>query len=171
MTPIGFRAGRLNLGEGVTGGPSVQIVGAGLSKAGRSRLPMRLLILLVYLKHAFDEGDEGVVDRWARRRADSSSRGWTTTTTAVPTVLVKFRKLRGEKGVEELQAQTVNAAANLKLIHRRHLSNVVVGSTVVPKAVAYPTGSRLLETAREKLVAAAKDQGIALGQTYAMEGS
>jgi IS5 family transposase len=37
--------------------------------------------------------------------------------------------------------------------------------------VAYPTDSRLLETAREKLVAAAKDQGIALKQTYAKEGS
>jgi IS5 family transposase len=42
---------------------------------------------------------------------------------------------------------------------------------VQPEAVAYPTDSRLLETARVELVEAAKAQGIALKQTYAKEGS
>ena len=88
-----------------------------------------------------------------------------------PTVLVKFRKLLGEAGVEELLAQTINAAVSLKLIERKHLSNVIVDSTVAPKAVAHPTDSRLLETARAKLVEAAKAQGIALKQTYAKEGA
>ena len=37
--------------------------------------------------------------------------------------------------------------------------------------MAYPTDSRLLETARAKLVEAAKAQGIALKQTYAKEGA
>jgi len=52
---------------------------------------------------------------------------------------VKFRKLLGEAGVEELLAQTVSAAVNLKLINRRELSNVTVDSTVSPKPVAHPT--------------------------------
>jgi IS5 family transposase len=46
-------------------GPSTQLVGAGVSKAGRPRLPMRLMISLLYLKHAFDESDEGVGERWS----------------------------------------------------------------------------------------------------------
>ena len=48
---------------------------------------------------------------------------------------------------------------------------MIVGSTVAPKAVAYPTDSRLLETAREKLVELAREQGVALKQTYAKEGA
>ncbi len=35
------------------------------SKAGRPRVPLRVMISLLYLKHAFNESDEGVVERWA----------------------------------------------------------------------------------------------------------
>jgi hypothetical protein len=45
-------------------GLSVQIVGAGMSKAGRPRLPMQMMISLLYLRHASDQSDEGVVDCW-----------------------------------------------------------------------------------------------------------
>jgi hypothetical protein len=47
---------------------------------------------------------------------------------------------------------------------------VIVDSTVQHKAIAHPTDSRLLETARTKLVEAAKDAGIDLKQTFAKEG-
>ena len=47
---------------------------------------------------------------------------------------------------------------------------VIVDSTVQEKAIAHPTDSRLLETARIKLVEAAKGAGIALKQTFAKEG-
>ena len=36
------------------------------SKAGRPRVPLRVMISLLYLKHAFNESDEGVVRRWAK---------------------------------------------------------------------------------------------------------
>jgi IS5 family transposase len=35
-----------------------------LSNAGRPRVPLRIMIALLYLKHAFNESDEGVVERW-----------------------------------------------------------------------------------------------------------
>ena len=35
------------------------------SNAGRPRVPLRTMIALLYLKHAFSESDEGVVARWA----------------------------------------------------------------------------------------------------------
>ena len=41
-----------------------KVVGAGVSPAGRPRLPLRLMISLLYLKHAFNESDEGVIERW-----------------------------------------------------------------------------------------------------------
>src|SRR5690606_32726238 len=73
-------------------------------------------------------------------------------------------------GVEELLAQTVNLAVSAKLIPAAALATVVVDSTVQEKAVAHPTDSRLLETARAKLVDAAKEAGIELKQTFAKEG-
>jgi IS5 family transposase len=56
------------------------------------------------------------------------------------------------------------------LIASQELTRVIVDSTVQHKAIAHPTDSRLLETARSKLVQAAKDAGIALKQTFAKEG-
>jgi len=47
-------------------GPEVRVVGNGKSNAGRPRLPIRLMVSLPYLKHAFNESDEGVVKRWAK---------------------------------------------------------------------------------------------------------
>ena len=34
------------------------LAGAGASAAGRSRLPIRLMVGLLYLKHAYNESDE-----------------------------------------------------------------------------------------------------------------
>lgn len=155
-------------------GPSTLLVGGRASKAGRPRLPMRLMISLLYLKHAFNESDEGVVDRWSETPTWQYFSGmdyYEHRRPCDPTALVKFRRLLGEEGVEELLSHTIRAAVEFKLIDRRHLSAVIVDSTVQPKAVAYPTDSRMLETVREKLVELAHDEGIALKQTYAKEGS
>ena len=46
-------------------GPTVQVVGAGVSAAGRPRLAIRLMVSLLYLKHAYGLSDEAVVERWA----------------------------------------------------------------------------------------------------------
>ena len=42
-------------------GSQTAIMGGGVSKAGRPRLPFRLMVSLLYLKHAFNESDEGSV--------------------------------------------------------------------------------------------------------------
>lgn len=84
--------------------------------------------------------------------------------------LVKFLRLLGDEGVENLLAQTLNAAVSMKLILHKELSTVVVDSTVHCKAIAHPSDARLLEVARDKLVWAAKDAGPSLEQTFAKEG-
>lgn len=143
------------------------------SKAGRPRVPLRVMISLLYLKHAFNESDEGVVRRWAdtpRWQFFSGQSYYEDRQPCDATTLVKFRKLLGEDGVEELLAQTINVAVELKLIKPQELSRVIVDSTVQEKAIAHPTDSRLLETARIKLVEAAKGACIALKQTFAKEG-
>ncbi len=61
-------------------------------------------------------------------------------------------------------------AVTFNLIAKKELTRVIVDSTVQEKAVADPTDSKLLETARSKVVEAAKANGIELKQTYAKEG-
>ena len=58
----------------------------------------------------------------------------------------------------------------LKLLPAAALATVVVDATVPETAVASTTDSKLLETARAKLVAAAQDAGLELKQTFAKEG-
>ena len=143
------------------------------SNAGRPRVPLRIMIALLYLKHAFNESDEGVVERWGETPTWQVFSGQAYFEHHRPcdaTTLIKFRQLLGEEGVEELLAQTINVAIELKLIKPQELTRVIVDSTVQHKAIAHPTDSRLLETARAKLVEAAKDAGVELKQTFAKEG-
>jgi IS5 family transposase len=150
------------------------VVTGRVSNAGRPRVPLRVMIALLYLKHAFNESDEGVVARWADTPRWQFFGGFAYYEDRVPcdaTTLIKFRKLLGDEGVEELLAQTINAAVEMKLIAKSELSRVIVDSTVQQKAIAHPTDSRLLEVARDKLVQAAKDAGIALKQTFVKEGT
>ncbi|KND57491.1 hypothetical protein BVER_05806 [Candidatus Burkholderia verschuerenii] len=42
-------------------GVAPKLAGAGMSAAGRPRLPIRLMVGLLYLKHAYNESDESVV--------------------------------------------------------------------------------------------------------------
>ena len=154
-------------------GPSIQVAGGGIAAAGRPRLPVRLMVSLLYLKHAFNESDEGVVARWADTPRWQFFSGCAYYEDRLPcdaSTLVKFRQLLGEEGVEELLAQTIHVAVDLKLIKTQDLTRVIVDTTVQPKAIAHPTDSRLLETARAKLVESAKDAGIELKQTFAREG-
>ncbi len=83
------------------------------SNAGRPRVPLRVMISLLYLKHAFDESDEAVVARWAdtpRWQFFSGCAYYEDRQPCDATTLIKFRQLLGEEGVEELLAQTINVA-------------------------------------------------------------
>ena len=46
-------------------GPTLEVAGAGISPAGRPRLAIRLMVSLLYLKHAFDLSDEALAERWS----------------------------------------------------------------------------------------------------------
>ena len=131
------------------------------------------MIALLYLKHAENLSDEKVVERWADSpnfQFFSGQHYFEPRHPCDATTLIKFRQLLGEEGVEELLAQTINVAVDLKLIQRSDLATVIVDSTVQSKAIAHPTDSRLLEVARTKLVETAKAMGMDLKQTYAKEG-
>ena len=46
------------------------------------------------------------------------------------------------------------------------MDKVIVDTTVMPKAVAHPTDSRLLERSRQQLVKLAREQGLSLRQNH-----
>jgi IS5 family transposase len=151
---------------------SMELAG-GMSAAGRPRLPMRLMVGLLYLKHAYNESDESVCERWAQDVYFQFFCGedyFQPRLPCDPTNLVRFRQALGEAGVEELLAATIAAAVQMKAVKPVEFERVIVDSTVQEKAIAYPTDSRLLEVARARLVQLAQRAGLALRQTYEREG-
>ncbi|WP_232443353.1 IS5 family transposase, partial [Burkholderia ubonensis] len=154
-------------------GAAPRLACAGVSAAGRPRLPIRLMVGLLYLKHAYNLSDEAVCERWAENNYWQFFCGeeyFQPRLPCDPTNLGRFRSAIGEAGVEELLATTIAVAANTNAVAPDEFKRIIVDTTVQEKAVAFPTDSRLLEVARAKLVVLAQRAGIALKQTYEREG-
>jgi transposase, IS5 family len=147
--------------------------GNGLSKAGRPRLPIRLMVSLQYLKNAFNLSDEELVERWSENVVWQFFSGMEYYEPRLPcdaTQIGRFRRAVGEEGLEQLLKATINTAVDIKAIKPAELERVIVDTTVQEKAIAHPVDSRLLEIARHKVVSAAKQLSISLKQTFAAEG-
>jgi len=154
-------------------GPTVSLVGAGRSNAGRPRTPVRLMASLLYLKHSFNLSDEEVCQRWSENvlwQFFSGQEYYEHRLPCDPTQIGRFRRDIGEEGLEQLLKATVDAAVAMKAVKPKALERVIVDTTVQEKAIAHPVDSRLLEIARHKVVSAAKRTGINLKQTFAKEG-
>ncbi len=142
------------------------------SGRGRPALPPRLVAGLLYLQHANDASDEMVVNTWLENPYWQFFTGETYLQTELPidpSSLTRWRQRIGEEGVELLLAVTIEAARAAGLIKRSSLDKVIVDTTVMPKAIAHPTDSRLLERSRQHLVKFAKDNGLSLRQNYNRE--
>jgi IS5 family transposase len=154
-------------------GTTLEIAGAGVSAAGRPRLPIRLMAALLYLKHAFNLSDEELVVRWSENVVWQYFSGLSYYTPKLPcdaTQIGRFRTAIGEAGVEELLKATIDAAVAMKAVRPVEFERVIADTTVQEKAIAHPVDSRLLEIARGKVVQAAKAVGVSLKQTFAKEG-
>jgi IS5 family transposase len=168
----GAREGRMSE-EVELFGVALKLAGAGISSAGRPRLSIRLMVGLLYLKHAYNESDESVCERWAQDVYFQFFCGddyFQSRLPCDPTNLVRFRQALGEAGVEEMLATTIAAAVQMKAVRPSEFERVIVDTTVQEKAIAYPTDSRLLEVAPAKLARLAQRAGLTLKQTYEREG-
>jgi IS5 family transposase len=146
----------------------------GISPAGRPRLPIRLMVSLLYLKHAYNLSDEELVVRWTENvqwQYFSGMEYYEPKFPCDPTQIGRFRQRLGEAGVEEILKATIDAAIKLNAIAPQDLERVIVDTTVSEKAIAYPTDTGLLEQARRQLVQAGKQVGLRYKQTYAQEGN
>lgn len=136
---------------------------------GRPGLPIRLLVGLHYLKHAFNVSDEAVVAQFIENGYWQYFCGFEYFQHEFPldpTTLVKWRKRIGPKGMEKLLQGTIETAKSKEYVTEKHLERVNVDTTVQEKAIAFPTDARLYHKARRILVRLAKRAGIDLRQTY-----
>jgi transposase, IS5 family len=143
-----------------------------VSRKGRPATSPKLIAGLLYLQHAFDLSDEEVVWQWVENPYWQVFTGETYLQTEPPidpSSLTRWRKRLGEAGVEELLAETIEAAKRAGVIKASNVKRVIVETTVMQKAIAHPTDSCLLERCREHLVKAAARHGLKLRQNYNRE--
>ena len=139
---------------------------------GRPALSPRLVAGLLYLQHAYDCSDEAIVNTWVENPYVQYFTGETYFQTEAPidsSSLTRWRKRIGEEGVETLLMVSINAARTIGMMKASSVDRVIVDTTVMPKAIAHPTDSRLLEKSRQHLVRLATDNNIALRQNYNRE--
>ena len=93
--------------------------GGGISPAGRPRLPVRLMVSLLYLKNSFNLSDEELVERWAENVQWQHFSGMDYYEPRLPcdaTQIDRFRRLLGEDGLEQLLKATIECAADIKAV-------------------------------------------------------
>ena len=139
------RAGRRLEGMDLFG-PTVALAGAGVSPAGRPRLPIRLMVALLYLKHAYNLSDDSVIERWAQDVYFQFFSGQEYFQPRMPcdkAQLSRFRKGLGEAGVEELLKTTIETAVAMGAVRKNDLQRVIVGkrgpNTLCPSLTTSPT--------------------------------
>ena len=143
------------------------------AELGRPGLPVRLLVGLHYLKHAFDLSDEEVVLRWVENPYWQYFCGEEYFQHQLPldgSQMSRFRGRIGEAGCELMLKLTVETGLATKTVSERSLAQVTVDTTVQEKAVAFPTDVRLYHKARVTLVRMARKLGIVLRQSYLRVG-
>jgi IS5 family transposase len=136
---------------------------------GAPALPIRLMVGLLYLKHAFNESDESLLERWVENPYWQAFCGFTTMQHKAPlhpTSLVKWRQRAGAERLAELLQETIALAMREKEVTPQELQQVNVDTTVQEKNITHPTDSKLLHKAIENVVAAAKRRGVTLRQSY-----
>lgn len=140
---------------------------------GQPPLPTRLMAGLAILKHMHDLSDEALCAGWIenpyfqyfcgeeffqhRARFDRSS-------------LTRWRQRMGEDKLIALIQESLAVATKTKAMKPAELSEVVIDTTVQPKAIAFPTDAKLLHRAREILVRMARKHGVRLRQSYRRVG-
>ena len=140
-----------------------------VEKVGRPGLPIRLLVGLHFLKHAFGESDESVVERFVENPYWQYFCGFEYFQHIFPldpTSLVRWRKRIKPEGMEKLLQETIATAQRGDLLRKSDVARVNADTTVQEKAIAFPTDARLYHKMRRALVTASRREGIELRQSY-----
>lgn len=80
--------------------------------------------------------------------------------------MMRFRQRIGEDGARELLKMSIALGQDTGLIAPESLRVAVIDTTVMPKAIAYPSDARLAGRCHRQLVELARDEDIKFRQTY-----
>jgi IS5 family transposase len=117
--------------------------------------------------------DEAVVARWVGNpywQFFSGMQFFSHQAPIDPSSMTRWRSRLGASGSEAMLKATLEAGLKLKAIKPTDFAHLNVDTTVQTKAVRYPTDARLCDRARERLVKAARKDGLKIKQSYARVG-
>ena len=140
---------------------------------GRPATSTRLMVSLHYLKYTHDLSDEAVLLGWVENpywQYLSGMEFFCHERPVNPSSMSRWRSRVGEAGSEELLRQTIEAGLRMGVIKPSELRRVNVDTTVQEKHIRFPTDPRLYDRMRERLVMAARREGLKLRQSYVRVG-
>tara|TARA_B100000315_G_scaffold245668_1_gene271868 strand:- start:292 stop:1638 length:1347 start_codon:yes stop_codon:yes gene_type:complete len=138
------------------------------SDQGRPAEPVRFMIGMFMLKHAYGLSDEQVWDRWVQDPYFQYFTGEEFFQHALPherSGMSHWRKRIGGE-LDILLQESLRLAHDTGALKKNDLARITVDTTVQPKNVTFPTDAKLLETAIRQLGKLAKEHDVPLRQSY-----
>src|ERR1035441_8194083 len=136
---------------------------------GAPGIATRLMVALHYLKYQQDLSDEDVVAVWVENpywQHFSGMRYFQHQMPIDPSSMTRWRRRLGDAGAEQMLRATIEAGVKMRVIRPAELKRVNLDTTVETKAIRFPTDARLYQCMRERLVKAARAEGLAIKQSY-----
>ena len=136
---------------------------------GAPGLATRLMVALHYLKYQHDLSDENVLAHWVENpywQQFSGERYFQHRLPIDASSMTRWRARLGEAGAEQMLRETIAAGIKMGAIGPAQLKRINVDTTVQTKAIRYPTDARLYHRCRERLVRAARREGLLIKQSY-----
>ncbi len=137
-------------------------------KQGRPGIPIRTMAGLVMLQHALGLSDEAVVEQWPDQVYWQFFCGEEFFQHELPvdySQLSRWRKRIGREGVERLLKASIDAGLRTKTVSPKQMQ-VVVDTTVQPKAIEHPTDARLYRKVLHALLWVGRKTGTKLRQSH-----
>ena len=122
---------------------------------GRPPLPTRLMAGLAIVKHMHDLSDEVLCERWVENPYYQLFCGEEFFCHQLPfdrSSLTRWRQRMGEDKLVALIQESLAVATRMGAAKPADFRQVVIDTTVQEKAIAFPTDSKLMHRARERLV-------------------
>jgi IS5 family transposase len=136
---------------------------------GAPGISTRLMVALHYLKYQHDLSDEDVVAAWVENpywQHFSGERYFQHQPPIDASSMTRWRQRLGEAGAEQMLRATIETGIEMGAIRPAQLKRINVDTTVQTKAIRFPTDARLYNRCRERLVKIARQQGLAIKQSY-----
>jgi transposase, IS5 family len=140
---------------------------------GHPPLPTRLMAGLAILKYMHNLSDEVLCERWVENPYYQLLCGEEFFQHRLPfdrSSMTRWRLRMGEEKLAALIQESLNIAIRTEAAKPSDFANVIVDTTVQPKAVAFPTDAKLMHRACVNLVRLTKKHRVRLRQTYVRVG-